>query len=161
MAPRLRHVAAVTTALTFVLILIGVYTGAAGAGLACGARWPLCGGFLGLFPESVPDFIEWSHRLVAMITGLFILGMTYLAWQRPDRRLRVASLVALVLTPVQMLLGANTIFNFGILSQVLHHGAALLIFGAVVVVATIAYVNDGAGGTPPGTGAQSGADASD
>ena len=32
--------AAVTTGLTFALLLLGIYTAVAGAGLTCAARWP-------------------------------------------------------------------------------------------------------------------------
>ena len=103
---RFRHLAAATTGLTFALILLGVYTAAAGAGLACGARWPLCNGAVfGLFPANWPSFIEWFHRLVAMVTGFFILGTTYAAWRHgKGRRTRIASTIALVVLPVGWLL---------------------------------------------------------
>ena len=44
MGARLRRLFAGTTALTFALILLGVYTASAGAGLSCGADWPFCAG---------------------------------------------------------------------------------------------------------------------
>ncbi len=137
---RFRHLLATTTALTFALILLGVYTGAMGAGLACAGRWPFCNGWLGLFPADWPSFIEWFHRLVAMVTGFFILGSAVLAYRGDhERRIVAATAVALVLTPVQALLGANTIFNYGVMAQVLHHGAAQLIFGAMVAATAWAF----------------------
>jgi len=154
MRTRFRHLAAVTTVLTFALILLGVYTGAIGAGLACAGRWPLCDGVFGLFPANWPSFVEWFHRLVAMITGFAILGTAYLAWRHGlDRRIRYAAAVALALLPLQVLLGANTIFNFGPWAQVLHQGTAQLIFGALLVATTVAYA--GGEGPPP---AETGAD---
>jgi cytochrome c oxidase assembly protein subunit 15 len=157
-----RHLAATTMGLTFALILLGVYTGAAGAGLACDGRWPLCDGFLGLFPATWPSFIEWFHRFVAMITGFFILGTAASAWRHGRGRwIRYASVVALVLTPVQFLLGANTILNFGIMAQVIHHAAALTILCALVVVTTLAFARaDGsvAAVTDSETASLSGAD---
>ena len=131
---RFRDLALGTTGLTFGLILLGVYTGAMGAGLACAGRWPLCdGAVLGLFPANWPSFIEWFHRLVAMITGFAILGTTVAAWRGDhERRIRYASAVALAVLPVQVLLGANTIFNFGVVAQVAHHAAALTILVALV-----------------------------
>jgi cytochrome c oxidase assembly protein subunit 15 len=137
---RFRHLAATAAGMTFVLVLLGVYTAAAGAGLSCGARWPLCNGFLGLFPANWPSFIEWFHRLFAMITGFVILGTTYAAWRHTgDRRLRWGSAVALLVLPAQIVLGGLTVTVYTELIQVAHHGAALLIFGALVATTAWAY----------------------
>jgi len=133
MTTRFRQLLTATTALTFGLILLGVYTGAIGAGLTCGARWPLCDGWMGLFPANWASFVEWFHRLVAMITGFAILGSTIAAWRGDySSRIRYATTVATVVLPVQIFLGANTIVNFGALAQVLHHTAALTILTAMV-----------------------------
>jgi cytochrome c oxidase assembly protein subunit 15 len=138
---RFRHLAGVTTGLTFALILLGVYTGASGAGLACAARWPFCDGWMGLFPATWPSFIEWFHRFVAMVAGFFILGSAVAAWRHDhDARIKYASAVALAVLPVQILLGANTIFNFGIWARVFHHAAALTIFAAMVATTAWAFV---------------------
>jgi cytochrome c oxidase assembly protein subunit 15 len=136
-----RHLAASTTAMTFALILLGVYTGAIGAGLSCGARWPLCNGAVfGLFPADWPSFVEWFHRFVAMITGFMIIGTTYAAWKRQPRSdIRRASTVALAVLPAQVLLGANTIWFYGPVAQVLHHTAALTIFAAMTATTAWAF----------------------
>ena len=164
MGLRFRHLAAVTTGLTFALILLGVYTAAAGAGLACGARWPLCNGAVfGLFPANWPSFIEWFHRFVAMVTGFLILGTTYVAWRHgKGRRTRIASTVALVALPVQVLLGGATVTVYTALVQVTHHAAALVIFAALVATTVWAYAEpattdhatdaDAAGSEPASTG---------
>ncbi len=137
-----RHLAATTTGLAFALILLGVYTGAIGAGLACDGRWPFCDGWLGLFPATWPSFVEWFHRLVAVVTGLFILATAITAFRGDhDRRIVAGSVLAVVVLPVQILLGANTVFNFGAFSQVLHHAAAQVIFAALVAVTAWAYVD--------------------
>ena len=71
-----------TTVATAVTALVGVVTATSGAGLTCEARWPLCdGAVFGLFPANFMSFIEWSHRLVAMITGFLIIGTTVAAWR--------------------------------------------------------------------------------
>jgi cytochrome c oxidase assembly protein subunit 15 len=141
---RFRHLAAATTGLTFSLILLGVYTGAVGAGLTCEARWPLCDGWLGLFPTNWMSFVEWFHRFVAMITGFAIIGTAVAAWRGDhSRRIKIATAVATVVLPVQILLGANTIMNFGVLAQVLHHGAAQTIFGALMAATAFAYSEAG------------------
>jgi cytochrome c oxidase assembly protein subunit 15 len=143
-----RHLAATTTGFTFALILIGVYTGAIGAGLSCEARWPLCDGWMGLFPATWPSFVEWFHRLVAMVTGFMILGTAIQAWRGGySRKIRLASTTAVVVLPVQILLGANTVLYFGALATVAHHAAAQTIFGALL--ATTAWAFQAAGVTSP------------
>jgi cytochrome c oxidase assembly protein subunit 15 len=43
---RFRRAVTATAVLVYLTVLLGVSTKAAGAGLACAARWPLCdGGF--------------------------------------------------------------------------------------------------------------------
>ena len=95
---------------------------------------------MGLFPANWASFVEWFHRFVAMITGFAILGSTYAAWRGGySRRIKLATGIATVVLPLQILLGANTIFNFGATAQVLHHGAAQTIFGALVAATAWAY----------------------
>jgi cytochrome c oxidase assembly protein subunit 15 len=147
MTDRFRQLLTATTALTFGLILLGVYTGAIGAGLTCAGRWPLCDGWLGLFPANWASFIEWFHRFVAMITGFAILGSTAMAWRGEyTSKVRYATAIATVVLPVQVLLGANTIVNFGAAAQVLHHAAALTILVALVAATAWSF-----GGTAAAT----------
>ncbi len=158
-----RHLAATTTVLVLALILLGVYTAAMGAGLACAGRWPFCDGWLGLFPANWPSFIEWFHRLVAMVTGFMILGTAIFAYRGGhERRIVIASVLAVLVLPVQVLLGANTVFNYGVLAQVLHHGAAQVIFGSLVAATAWAYEEGNGPGRDAtdtaGSGATSGAD---
>jgi cytochrome c oxidase assembly protein subunit 15 len=135
---RARHLAGATTGLTFLLILLGVYTAASGAGLACSGQWPLCDG--GLLPETLPSFIEWLHRFVAMVTGVAILGTTVALWREHDsRRIRGAGLLALVATPVQALLGGATVIRYTPVVQTAHHGAAMVIFGALLAATLWAF----------------------
>jgi cytochrome c oxidase assembly protein subunit 15 len=136
---RFRQFAAATTGLTFALILLGVYTAATGAGLSCSAQWPLCDG--GLLPQSIPSFVEWSHRLVAMITGFAILGTAAWAWRAHDDhpRIKWAATLALVVTPVQVLLGGATVLRYTPLVQTAHHAAALVIFAGLLATTLWAY----------------------
>ncbi len=130
---RFRTLAALSAALTFVLILLGVYTAAAGAGLTCEARWPLCdGAVFGLFPANWGSFIEWFHRLVAMITGFVILGTTVTAFRRGrSRRVRSALAVATLFLPAQIVLGALTVTQYEWVILTAHFVTALTIFTGV------------------------------
>ncbi len=138
---RFRRLAGVSAVLTFVLLLLGIYTAAAGAGLTCGQRWPLCdGAVFGLFPADWLSFVEWFHRLVAMITGFVILGTTVAAWRRGrDRRVRWALTVATVLLPAQIVLGALTVTTYEWVVLTLHLSTAVVIFGGVVAAAAWVY----------------------
>jgi cytochrome c oxidase assembly protein subunit 15 len=135
-----RRLLLVTTVMTAITALIGVITATTGAGLTCEARWPLCdGAVFGLFPANFMSFIEWFHRLVAMVTGLLIVGSTIAAWRGAgSRRVRLAMLVAVLLTPLQVVFGAFTVlvhefvFGYSVLVLTLHFGLASLILGSLV-----------------------------
>lgn len=128
--PRLMSVAA---GLTFSLILIGIYTAVAGAGLTCEGRWPLCDGWLGLFPANWPSFIEWFHRLIAMPTGFLLLGLTVAAWRGDQpRRVRYALTAAVAILPTQIVLGGLTVTQYEIAILTAHFVTAVLIFTCVV-----------------------------
>lgn len=144
---RLRRLLAGTTVLTLALMLLGVYTAGAGAGLTCSGRWPFCDGWLGLFPANWLSFVEWFHRLVAMVTGFVILGVTGLAWKRGvDGRIRWALIAAVVLLPIQIVLGALTVTLSGLFPggysppiQAAHYLTALVIFTAISGSTALAY----------------------
>lgn len=138
---RLRTLLLATAGLTYLLLLIGIYTAASGAGLTCEGRWPLCdGAVFGLFPANWPSFIEWFHRLIAMVAGFVVIGATYGAWRwQDDRRIRLGMTVALALYPLQALLGAGTVLDYSLLYLTAHFLTALVIFSSITV-ATLWYL---------------------
>jgi heme A synthase len=114
-----RHLASVTLGGTYVLMILGAYTSAIGAGLAC-PDWPACYGTVVPFlhPEVVADspytalqiFAEWAHRGLAMVVGLAIVATALLAWHTQDSPVLVGSAVlAALLLPVQVILGGLTV----------------------------------------------------
>jgi len=138
--------AAFTTGLTLTLVMLGVYTAATGSGLACSAQWPLCDN--GLLPQTIPSFIEWFHRLVAMITGWFILGTAVWAWRR-DAGERLTATLAVALLPLQISIGAVTVTLSGLFpdgysppTQGAHLVVALTIFSLLVWTALSARETD-------------------
>jgi cytochrome c oxidase assembly protein subunit 15 len=138
---RFRRLAAGTAALTGVLMLLGVYTAAAGAGLTCAQRWPLCdGAVFGLFPANWPSFVEWFHRLVAMVTGVAVLATTVQAWRTGrSRRVRFALAGALAVLPSQIALGALTVTTYEWLILLAHFSTATLILALLALAAAWAY----------------------
>ena len=137
---RFRQLLVTTTALAVGLVLLGVYTAAEGAGLACDGRWPLCDGWMGLFPANWPSFVEWFHRLVAMIVGFLILGTALAAWLADvDGRIKGALAAAVVALPIQIWLGAETVLAYTIISLTAHFVAALVILALLTVAVAWTY----------------------
>jgi len=147
---RFRHLAAATLGSTYVLMLLGLYTAGTATGLTCGAQWPTCGGGpFGLFPPNLISFAEWTHRLVAMLTGVAILGTAGFAWRR-SRAVAVPATLAAALLPLQVGIGALTVTLDGLVPggfsppvQVTHFSVALFIFSFLIVTAIRAYDGDG------------------
>ncbi len=132
---RVHRLLLATTASTLGLMLLGIYTAAIGAGLTCDGRWPLCdGAVFGLFPANWTSFVEWFHRLVAMITGVLILGSAIASWRTQQSRPVVAALgLAVVLLPIQIWAGAQTVLTYEIVMLTAHFLIALPIFTAVLL----------------------------
>ncbi|MFB6169196.1 MAG: COX15/CtaA family protein [Haloferacaceae archaeon] len=135
--PRL---ATFTAATTLTLVSLGVYTAATGSGLACSAQWPLCSG--GVLPQTVPSFIEWFHRLVAMVAGFLILGVAAWSWRAPesDRRTAATATLAAALLPLQVSIGAVTVTlsgripgGYSVPTHAAHLFVALAIFTALTL----------------------------
>ncbi|HLE97664.1 MAG TPA: heme o synthase, partial [Candidatus Thermoplasmatota archaeon] len=147
----LRRLALVTTVATLGLMLLGGYVKATNAGLAC-PDWPRCFGTWYPFGAAAPNgyqgysvaqvATEWTHRFVASVVGPMILATCVLAWmQRPrDRRAVVASTAALLILPVQIVMGGVTVTS-GLepLVVVAHLGFAILIFGGLVATTLFAW----------------------
>ena len=146
-----RRLLAATTGLTFTLVVIGVWTAIGGYGLTCEARWPFCdGAVFGLFPAHWGSFVEWFHRLVAMITGFAILGSALAAWRATaSTRIRLAATLALVLTPIQVWLGALTVTRYELLVLASHFGTALVILALLIAATVWAYEGRGTLPAPP------------
>jgi cytochrome c oxidase assembly protein subunit 15 len=141
-----RRFAAFTTGLVGVLMMLGIYTAATGSGLACSAQWPLCDN--GLLPQTIPSFIEWFHRLVAMVAGFFIVGTALWSASAGDRRTQTTATLAVVLLPLQVSIGAVTVTLSGLVpngytpsTQGAHLVVALSIFTALVLTTLRAYSN--------------------
>jgi heme o synthase len=133
---RFQRLAAATVATVFLLVVIGVVVRATDSGLAC-PHWPGCfeGQFLPGLDAGFQVWIEWSHRTVAAVIGLLILGMAVLAIldHRDQRSILVPSLAAVVLVGFQAWLGRETVRlgNTGA-SVTAHLAAAMALVGLLV-----------------------------
>ncbi|MEX2157413.1 MAG: COX15/CtaA family protein [Gemmatimonadales bacterium] len=145
-------------ACTYLLIVLGAVVRITGSGMGCGDHWPLCNGRL--FPplDDIGTVIEWSHRLVAALVSVLVVGLAAYAWWE-RRRLRLINpglapgvrtpFIALGLLVLQVLLGAVTVkLELPPWSVILHLGTAMLLLGTLLVAATQGSLTPGAS---PGT----------
>ena len=108
---RLLQVMAILGAVcAYATIVVGGTVRGMAAGLAC-PDWPLCNGSV------VPDLadtgilVEYIHRLVAALTGLFILSTLVIAllWFRAEMRIVTLSVMSFAILVTQVIIGALTI----------------------------------------------------
>jgi heme o synthase len=108
-SPRYRALVYLSLLATFLVVVWGGIVRVTGSGLGC-PDWPLCHGqFL---PSLDPATrIEWTHRFLAIVSGLAVAAMVVwsLAVYRADRRVVWLAFAAAVLYPLQAVLGAITV----------------------------------------------------
>ena len=108
-SPRYRALVYTSLVASFLVVVWGGIVRVTGSGLGC-PDWPLCHGqFL---PSLDPATrIEWTHRFLAIVSGLTVAAMivwTLVAY-RADRRVLALALIAAVLYPLQAVLGGITV----------------------------------------------------
>ncbi len=91
------------------LIILGGVVRITDSGLGC-PDWPFCYGKV-LPPAEFKAIVEYSHRFVAAITGLIVVGTGVTIWRshREDRRLTTAFVLAFMLLVIQVILGWVTV----------------------------------------------------
>src|SRR6266446_4135665 len=113
MPRRFATLASIAAACAYLLIVLGAVVRISGSGMGCGDHWPLCNGHL--FPplDDIRTVIEWSHRLVAAVVSMLVVGLALVGWRfrgagslEPGVR---AAYTAVVLLVIQVLLGAVTV----------------------------------------------------
>lgn len=120
------------------LTALGGIVRVTGSGLAC-PDWPACYGAVvpsGDFGEFAAHqvWLEWTHRLVAAIVGLIILGYAMVAWVRHRDRFRVwfPAALAIPMLALQVVLGGLTVTErLEALIVTMHLATAMLILALV------------------------------
>lgn len=133
MPKRFVSLAWVAAACAYLLIVLGAVVRISGSGMGCGDHWPLCNGHL--FPplNEIPTVIEWSHRLVAALVSILVIGLVALDWRR--------AWPALVLLIIQILLGAVTV-KTGLtpVLVILHLATAMLLLASLIAAARAPWI---------------------
>lgn len=148
--------------LLFALLVVGAAVTAGMFGSDCGTNvlqqdWPLCNGQL-LPPLSLGPIVEYSHRILASLSALFLILTSVVYWRTKDPKPKERTLVytPTVLIFVEIGVGAvvvNTSLSAAVVT--LHQGLAILIFGLAVAAAARAFQKgtgepEAASPTPPG-----------
>jgi cytochrome c oxidase assembly protein subunit 15 len=125
-----------TVFLLFSLIVVGAYVAAGDYGEACGsaipADWPLCNGNL-LPPPLLGAMVEYTHRLLAALSALFLLVTTAIYWRAHYGRAARALAIGTLLLILQVLLGGIVVAQeLNTFLVALHQAVAILIFGFCV-----------------------------
>ena len=147
---RFRWLVVATVAATYLLIVIGAVVRVTGSGLGC-PDWPLCYGRL-FPPLEFAPLLEYTHRLMGAVVSALIVAVVGGIWLRfrHQRRLVVLASGVVVLLAIQIGLGAVTVLTeLSPLVVLIHLGLAMLVLGALVMLAV--YTGP-AGGAAPQTG---------
>jgi heme a synthase len=126
---------AVTMAVLFALLVVGAYVTAANYGAKCGVNtpedWPLCNGSL-LPPPDFGSIVEYTHRILASLSGLFLILSNVAYWRAKDsgRLPKRLMLSALLLIFLEIGVG-GLVVNSGLAPAIvtLHQAIAILVFG--------------------------------
>lgn len=135
------RLAFITALLTLGLIIFGAVVRVTDSGLGCGNHWPLCNGTI--FPplNNLTAWIEWLHRLFALLIGLFgltILVIAIRAYRKRDKAVLGATITAALLFTVQSMLGAIVVkLDLPPTMVTLHLGTAMLLFAALLLAAVL------------------------
>ncbi len=124
----------------YATIVAGGYVASTNSGLAC-PDWPTCHG------QIIPTFttevvIEYTHRLAALLSGVFFLGVTAISWLRfkAVTPIIMTASIGFALLVAQILLGMVTVqSSLQPAIVALHLGLATAVFGFALLLAYLAH----------------------
>ena len=148
---RFRWLVVATVVATYLLIVLGAVVRVTGSGMGCADDWPLCQGRL-FPPLEFAPLLEYTHRLVGAVVSALIVAVVGGVWLRFRHRRRLVVLASgvVVLLVIQIGLGAVTVLTeLSPLVVLIHLGLAMLVLGALVMLAV--YTGP-AGDAAPTTG---------
>jgi heme a synthase len=136
----LRIFTILTSIVTYLIILLGVLVTSTGSGRGCGNSWPFCHGQIIPGVITIAGLIEYSHRVVSSVDGLFVLILSACAWfmYRRDARVKLFAALSLLFVALQGALGALTVVYEGTFALnwllSVHFGLSLIAFASVILL---------------------------
>lgn len=134
-----KRLAVITAVGMFLVLLMGANVTATGSGEGCGRTWPLCNDSF-LPAGTIESAIEYSHRLVTSIEGLFVAATAIVAWpfrkRFPQFKLLVPAMAGTLI--LQSLMGAAAV-KWPTSPEVMasHFGISLICLAAAALIARI------------------------
>lgn len=134
-----KRLAVITAVGMFLVLLMGANVTATGSGEGCGRSWPLCNDSF-LPAQTLESAIEYSHRLVTSIEGLFVAATSIVAWplrkRFPQFKLLVPAVAGTLI--LQSLMGAAAVM-WPQTPEVMatHFGISLICLAAAALIARI------------------------
>ncbi|MBV9409118.1 MAG: COX15/CtaA family protein [Candidatus Eremiobacteraeota bacterium] len=123
------------------LAVLGSWVRINGAGMTC-PDWPLC--HHALVPALVGGVVlEWSHRLLALVTGVLVLPALWAGWSERRTVGGVPAVLAYIVGVfvVQVALGGLTVYLANTpWSVVVHWGTAMLLLAGLTALAMLAIL---------------------
>ncbi len=122
--------------MTVGLIAVGGIVRVSDSGLGCGNHWPLCNGTIIPPLDNLNAWIEWSHRLFALLIGVFGLASlitAIVAYRKTNRPAIYITALAALLFALQSALGAIVVkLDLPPTSVTLHLGTAMFLLAALI-----------------------------
>ncbi|HEX4744152.1 MAG TPA: COX15/CtaA family protein, partial [Candidatus Limnocylindria bacterium] len=108
-SPAFRRWVLAAFAVAFVAVAWGGIVRATGSGMGCADDWPLCQGSLLPMAEA-GSVIEWLHRALALLSGITVFVVAWLAVRHYRGRAMGLAFAAVPLFLLQAILGAITVW---------------------------------------------------
>jgi heme A synthase len=128
-------------AAAFLAAVLGSWVRINGAGMSC-PDWPLCHhALVPLLNGAV--ILEWSHRLLAVVDALLVVGALWTGWRARTRVAGVVPVLAFIsaVFALQVAFGGLTVaLSNSPWSVVVHWGTAMLLLGGLTALALLAVV---------------------
>lgn len=137
---------AVASTIGMLLILLGgALVTKTDSGMGCGRHWPGCNGQL--IPDEINAevLIEFSHRLVTGLVGIFIVVLSVWSWRSLGhvREVKFLSIMAVFFLILQALIGAaQVMWGQGDFILALHFGISLISFASVFLLTLLIFEVD-------------------